>query len=142
MASVRRVYLPLSAEQVQALSNERRLAADPLTGFAITDQLRASSPSGGDEEEQEYAALQQAASAAAQNGQRVVAAADIDAHQVESATGQTQPAQVVVREGLDLRRVVSMHVLDPADERDAQSDLGLSWYDVSELGELGDLLDH
>lgn len=141
MASVRRVYLPLSAVQVRALHDDRRLAADPLTGFAVTAQLRDALPSGGDEEECEYVALQQAASTAAENGQRVVAAADIDEEQIDSSAGQAHPARIVVREGVDLRRVVSVHVLDPAHERDAQSDLGLSWYDVSELGQLGDLLD-
>lgn len=139
MASVRRVYIPISAAQVRELNDDRRLPANSLTGFAVTAQLRAALPSGGDEEEHEYMALQQAASLAAQNAQRVVAAADVDEDHVQSAEGEGHPALVLVSEGVDLRRVVSLHLLDPTDERDAQSDLDLSWYDVSELGDLVDI---
>lgn len=139
MSSVHRVYLPLGAGQLRVLHDDRRLAEDPVTGFAVTPRLRDALPPGGDEEEREYEALQQAASAAAANGQRIVVAADIDDAQVQPAAGPAHPATVLVREGVDLRRVVSVQVLDPAAEREAQSALDLSWYDVSELGDLLDL---
>lgn len=142
MSAVRRVYLPLTVAQLRVLHSERLLSGIELTGFAVTPALAQQLPSGEDDEGLEYAALQEAAQAAAVQGVRVVVAADIDDLQIEPAGDDVSLARVVVRDGLPLRRAVSLQVLDPTDERDEVSDLDLSWYDVTELAALlGDLDD-
>ncbi len=135
---MRRVYLPLTASQLQALRDTRRIGDEELVGFAVTALLTASLPASEDDEGQEYAALQEAALESASRGGRVVVAADVDDEQVQppDAGDEGSPGRVLVREGLDLRRVVSLQVLDAAGERDPDSDLDLSWYDVTELADL------
>ncbi|MDQ2851931.1 MAG: hypothetical protein M3Y49_14615 [Actinomycetota bacterium] len=146
MAAVRRVYVPVSMKQLHDLRDDRRFDARELIGFAVTDELRASGTSGGDEEDYEYRALQQAASQAAGDGGRVVCAADLESHQVQVAMSgadsahRTHDARVRIGGGLDLRRVMSLHVLDPVGERDELADLDLSWFDVTELANLIDVL--
>lgn len=155
MSAATRVYLPLNMRQLRTLSAERYLSDGELEGFAVTVALVAALPSSEDEEGHEYAALQEAALAAAVRGGLVVLAADVDSAQVEEpgqadnvedhgAAGEQMsqsPGRVVVREGVALRRVVSVQVLDPANERDPSADLELSWYDVTELAHLLEALE-
>ena len=134
---MRRVYLPLTAGQLRELQDTRRIADDGLVGFAVTRLLIESLPASEDDEGHEYAALQEAALESASCGGRVVVAADVDDEQVRSTSGdEGSPGRLLVDEGLDLRRIVSLQVLDPAGERDPDSDLDLSWYDVTELSHL------
>ncbi|MBO1755574.1 hypothetical protein [Allobranchiibius sp. CTAmp26] len=135
---MKRVYLPLTGPQLQALRDTRRVADEELVGFSVTTVLIESLPASEDVEGHEYAALQEAALESASRGGRVVVAADVDDEQVQRpASGdEGSPGRVIVHEGLDLRRVVSLQVLDPAGERDPDSDLDLSWYDVTELADL------
>ena len=135
---MKRVYLPLTVPQLQALQDARRIADEELVGFAVTALLIQSLPASEDDEGHEYAALQEAALESASRGGRFVVAADVNDDLVQSppAGDEGSPGRVLVHEGLDLRRVVSLQVLDPAGERDPDSDLDLSWYDVTELGAL------
>ncbi|NYJ73997.1 DUF6912 family protein [Allobranchiibius huperziae] len=135
---MKRVYLPLTASQLHTLQGTRRLPDDELVGFAVTELLTETLPASEDDEGREYAALQEAALQSASRGGRVVVAADVDDELVQppAAGDEGSPGRVLVREGLDLRRVVSLQVLDPAGERDPDSDLDLSWYDVTELAQL------
>ncbi len=138
---VRRVYLPVSTSAMTAMERDRELGGDPAVGFAVTEALTASLPSAEDEEGQEYASLQEAAAYAADHGLRVIAAADLDIHQIEQtatldAGAPDVLARVEVLDGVPRRRIVSLHVLDPVDERDPAGDFELSWYDVTELAEV------
>lgn len=139
MSGAIRVYLPLRIDQLHVLSTNRELLSAELRGFAVTPGLLAALPSPEDEEGGEYAALQDAAFQAAVQGVRIVVAADLDPDHVDEQFPRTpgsSAAQVTVRGGLTLPRVVSLQVLDPDDQRDPGAELELSWYDVTELAQL------
>ena len=70
-----RCYLPLSAESLVRLRDERRLTG-PLRATAVTEQARAAEPTA-DEDELEYAACQAAAASLAGSGAPVVVAAAV-----------------------------------------------------------------
>jgi hypothetical protein len=127
-----RVYLPVDTEQLRALEKDRELPDRARTGFAVTARLRAST-SVEDIEELEYLATQDAASAAAARGLRVVAAVDSDDDEIHELTDAESPSAVTVSGTIPRRHVASFHVLDPADQREAGTDLELSWYDATEL---------
>lgn len=139
MSAAIRVYVPLSSQQLRTLSTERMLSTPVLPGFAVTPRLLSTLGSEHDDESGEYAALQEAAFQVTVQGDRVVVAADVDAAQVDAQVERVPGASaalVMVRGGLALRRVVSLQVLDPVDERDPGTELDLSWYDVTELPQL------
>ncbi len=139
MSGVIRVYLPLTTDQLTELLTKREVSAAQLQGFAVTPGLLAALPSPEDEEGGEYAALQEAAFHAAVQGVRVIVAADVVPENIEEPSARSpgsSPAQVTVRGGLALPRVVSLQVLDPEGERDPGTEMDLSWYDVTELSQL------
>lgn len=136
----RRVYLPLNPSRLAALHEAGRIDG-AVIGYAPTPALAALLPGGADEEEQEYAATQEAATVAAALGDLVVAAIDIpaaefDAALTDAAQPGDSPAAVRLSGPVLLRQVASLHRLDPPGERDPDADLGLSWYDVTELPQL------
>ncbi len=132
-----RVYLPLTADQVQDLHGAGRTAAP--AGFTVTEALRRALPQD-DDEGLEYAALLAAAAAAGRARgsavtRRVIAAADLPEHtvQVPQATDRPDPAgpaAVSVTAAVALRQVVSFHVDEHAGGTD---DTDLMWWDVTEL---------
>lgn len=131
-----RVYLPTSLDRLTALRDERRLDG-PLIAYAPTPALAAAVGGNPDEEELEYAATQEAATVAAALGDDVVAAVDIPSGELAEAIKHSgppdSPAAVRLVGPVLLRQVVSLHRLDPPGQRDPDSDLELSWYDVTEL---------
>ncbi|WP_153398529.1 DUF6912 family protein [Ornithinicoccus halotolerans] len=136
-----RVYLPISPEDAQRLHRERSLELDH-PGFAVTDAVRTSHP-GGDQELWEYAALQDAAQHCLDTGAPVlVAAADIDPHQVHDS--ELEGSRVTVAGTLTLPRVAALHVGDEAlgaeTSHDPDAEVELSWYDTTELGHLVSLV--
>lgn len=155
-----RVYLPVTRTDLATLARERVLPA-PRSACAVTRALE-QSQKGADEEELEYLALQHAAHeavpTAADAGERVVvAAADVSPEEV---TGVDTPAaqlpagriacSVTVTEQVPLARIASFHVGDgiavvppgAAEDDPTQEveDVELSWYDVTELAGLLDVV--
>lgn len=131
-----RVYLPTSLDRLASLRDERRVDG-PLIAYAPTPALAAAVGGNPDEEELEYAAIQEAAVVAAALGDDVVAAIDVPSNQLTVAIQDRgpadSPAAVRFPGPILLRQVVSLHRLDPPGSRDADADLELSWYDVTEL---------
>lgn len=134
-----RVYLPTSLERLTALRDERRIEG-PLIAYAPSPALAAAVGGNPDDEELEYAATQEAATVAAALGDDVIAAVDVPssdlAAAVQHSDPQDSPGAVRLAGPVLLRQVVSLHRLDPPGERDADCDLELSWYDVTELDAL------
>lgn len=155
-----RVYLPVTGADLTALARDRVLSA-PRSACAVTRALE-QAQRGADEEELEYLALQQAASdavpAAADAGERVaVAAADVEPEGItgiDTPAGQLPPGRaacsVTVSEQVALARIASFHLADdvavqpPASSDDPAEqeaeEMELSWYDVTELSLLVDLV--
>lgn len=140
MSRIVRVYVPMAGSHVDRLATTSALPAEDLAVYAVTDAFRKTMPSSEDQEGLEYAVLQDAATAAAARGWRVVAAADVDELAMSETDGVDDPALVAVRGEIPRKRFASLHVLDPAGDRDPDSDLELSWYDITELDEVGRLL--
>lgn len=137
-----RCYLPLTAELARTLHETGSMPGD-LVAFVVTQSVRASDPTG-DEESWEYAALQDAAVHCQQEGGPVlVAAADIARDSIDDS-GPTG-SRVVVRGGVSLPRIASLHVGDDvvgevSSVSDDESVIELSWYDATELADVRDLL--
>ena len=131
----RRIYIPLTHDQLRDLAVERRLAA-PIQGYAAGAPGRVDaklSPAGA-EEEAEYLAFVAAADHAGswpEGGRRVVASADVPPVAVRESGADSAggaPVPVLLGEDVPLRSVVSLHV----DEDDSE-DPDLLWYDITEL---------
>ncbi|NNG40245.1 hypothetical protein HJ588_13310 [Flexivirga sp. ID2601S] len=137
--SRRRVYLPLDDASLAQLDESKVLDGKGIHGYAVTPELRESEPNE-DAEGLEYLAMQDAATAAAGRDLRVVAAVDLDPQQVGEGAHGDVDTEVSLLGDVRLRWVASLHVLDPAGERDVDSDLELSWYDVTELPDVRTLL--
>lgn len=138
-----RIYLPLTAEQVRLLHRDRGLQGR-FTGFAVTDDVRGSDPSG-DQESWEYAALQDAAAAAASaGGPVIVAAVDLDVDQLDQ--GPPAGSAVQVDGAVPLPRVAAFHLGDdvlsggPPGPPSPDREIELSWYDTTELASLVSLV--
>jgi hypothetical protein len=131
----RRIYLPLTHDQLRSLAADRRLVA-PLEGYAAGSPGRVDariSPAAAEEEGEYLAFVAAAAHATTLSGasRRVIASADIAPGSVrESGTASPGggPVAVLLGEDVPLRAVVSLHV-DEADS--AEPDL--LWYDITEL---------
>ncbi|ANS78401.1 hypothetical protein SGUI_1005 [Serinicoccus hydrothermalis] len=139
MATVR-CYLPLSAQSLALLRDERRLPG-PLRATAVTDDARATDTAA-DQDELEYAAAQVAASSLADDGAPVVVAA-ADAQDRDVRADQGWWVQV---DGVELARVASLHLGDDVVSGDpgalaaaGGADLELSWFDTTELDHVLDL---
>lgn len=139
MSATIRLYLVLTSEQVQQLNADKELPAAGVPAFAVTQRLIASLPGTQDEEAQEYAAVQQAAAAADETGRHVIAAADVRSVALRE-TGDPDAPQAFVEVDADIpmRRVVSLHLLDPEAERVDGEDFELSWYDITEIEDVID----
>lgn len=129
----RRIYLPLTADQLRALARTRTLPA-PLDGFTAGAQGRVDgrlAPSAATEEA-EYLAFRTAAGEPRKGARRIVASADASQDAIqESEVPAGDPVPVTTSEELPLRQVSSIHIdQDPATE-DGEPDL--LWYDVTEL---------
>ena len=74
MTTMRRIYLPLTTEQLLALRDGRELTDERFDAFAVTDAARAGRPGVDDDEVHEYAASQDAALAAVRVGVGVLEA--------------------------------------------------------------------
>jgi hypothetical protein len=136
-----RIYLPLDADAVRRLAEDREVVGSEggLAAFAVTEQVERAHPLG-DEEEWEYAALSEACEAATSlrggtAAKRVVAAADVDPSWVTTGTGSA--AAVVISSPVPLSKVVSFHVDETAGDDGMQD---LLWYDATELDEVLTLL--
>ncbi|MEO7234521.1 MAG: hypothetical protein ABIW80_04020 [Lapillicoccus sp.] len=140
----RRIYLPLSAEELRRLGAQGDLAPAPFTAYAVTDDLRRDHPAS-DEEELEYLAFTDADAAAsgeagAAGEVRLLAAADVDESAVTELLDAGRAVSAVrVSTAVPRRHVVSFHVAEPAQGADG----GLpayAWYDATELDVVLDLL--
>ncbi|GAA4871627.1 DUF6912 family protein [Serinicoccus chungangensis] len=131
-----RCYVPLTGDQLAALSQDRRLSG-PLRATAVTEVLRAQEP-GADGDELEYAAAQVAAEDLVRTGVPVVlAAVDVDAGRVTDAATDDLWIEVA---SVELPRVAALHLGDDVVTGDASlladhdsEDIELSWFDTTEL---------
>ena len=133
----RRIYLPLTHDQLSALAADRRLVA-PLEGYAAGAPGRVDariSPAAA-EEEAEYLAFVAAsehAAALSAGARRVVASADVAPGSVrESGVDEAGggPVAVLLGDDVPLRAVVSLHVDEDGDD---SGEPDLLWYDITEL---------
>jgi hypothetical protein len=134
-----RIYLPLSVAALRRLSRDGVLDAPPFPAYAVTPDLRREHPAA-DDEELEYLAFVDAATST--GAPRVVAAADVEADDVEPSdavdAASGAPSAVRVSASVPRRQVVSFHVADAHADADGAGSGGagipeLSWYDATEL---------
>jgi hypothetical protein len=130
------VYLPATTTVLRTLVDEGRLAA-PLTGFAVTESLRAfyeRSDAAADTEELEYAALLSAARASLRlldldpfaARRRVVLAADVAEDAITPVDDpDVDHGAVRIAEDVVLQQVASAHVDDAAAEQDVGAAVGV-----------------
>ena len=136
-----RIYIPLTAAGLRSLDAERAVAGAPFVAHAVTDAVRASSPSAG-QDGWEYSALSDAALRSAVlltigERHRIVAAADVAPEIVAAASpGDAldsgdfiDDSAVLILDSVALNRIASFHV----DSDGASEDDELLWYDVTEL---------
>jgi hypothetical protein len=164
-----RVYLPATTRTLRELVDTDELGPAPLTGFAVTPELRAWYRDS-DEEELEYAALTEAARGSLRmldqefgaEPRRAVVVADVPDGQVEPRPDLDRSV-VRVTAPVPLTLVAAVHVDGPDAEKAVaaavavvlEADLGsedakfvvdgaegheLLWYATQELGPLLDLL--
>ena len=133
-----RIYIPLNASRLRALSAQGALEPAPFLAHAVTPAVKASDPTGR-QDEWEYAALNDAAQTCgalltAGESRRVVAAADVSSDLVDPAepgdsdVDSDAESVVSILEAVALRAIASFHV-----DGDAGQDEDLLWYDVTEL---------
>ena len=140
----RRIYLPLTHDQLRALAADRRLTA-PIEGYAAGSPGRVDariSPAAA-EEETEYLAFVAAsehATSLSPGARRVIASADVAPASVrESSDPQNAgPVAVLLGDDVPLRAVVSLHVDEAGedsgdDDGEGNDDPDLLWYDITEL---------
>lgn len=132
----RRIYLPLSHDQVRALARDKVLAA-PIHGFAAGPPSRVDArltPAAA-EEEVEYAAFAAAAERAVETApahRRVIASADAPSSAVDEQPGAPDgTVGIVTTAELPLRHFVSLHIDE--DSSGPAGALELLWYDITEL---------
>ena len=132
-----RVYLALTADDLEALGAGRPLGPAPIHAHAVTPALGRPGLVT-DEEELEHlawlAATDEAVGRTAGGAlRRVVASADVDAATVVHPTAPDTASRVELSAPVDLRRIVSFHVdVEPG----ATDPTDLLWYDVTELGDV------
>jgi hypothetical protein len=139
-----RCYVPLSAEQLNQLHDERRLPG-PLRATAVTRSVRAAHPAA-DTEEWEHVAIQAAARGLAVDGLPVIVAA-VDLVETEVDATRAEGPQVRVGEVV-LPRVAALHVGDDVVTADPSAlpppggdeEIELSWYDTTEIAHVVDLV--
>jgi hypothetical protein len=122
-----RVYLPGTTRSLQALADGGELGPAPLTGFAVTPQLREWYVSGATEE-LEYAALLDAARGSlrlldedlAAPRRRVVVAAEVP-DKIVQPRPDLDRAVVRLAEPVPLRAVAAVHIDGPEAEKAVQA---------------------
>lgn len=138
-----RCYLPLRADQLRLLRDERLLPG-PLRATAVTKSVRAATPSG-DTEECEHVAIQAAARGMIIDGLPVIVAAVDLADDKVDATRAEGP-QVRVGD-VPLPRVAALHLGDDVvtgdrsalPSVDTEDEIELSWYDTTEIDHVVEL---
>ncbi len=134
-----RVYLPLTADDLDDLAAGRDLGPLPLAAHGLTPAL--GSPGlAHDEEELEHrawVAAAEEATARAAGARRVVASADVDSGAVTVPERPDVPTRVEVGSPLARTRVVSFHVDEAAGDTGTAD---LLWFDVTELDVVRSLL--
>lgn len=138
MSSLTRIYLPLTAADLDELATSHELSLDGRLATGVTDSLRESAPQD-DDEGWEFTATQDAAAATADGQRVVVAAADVPDDKVQPAGGEIASA-VTVSGVLSRQRVASLHLGDEGVRPEPGEELELSWYDITELDEVRRLL--
>ena len=151
------VYLPMTLSALADVLRDGAVRPAPIDGFTVTAGLRAEL-AGEDDEELEYTAQNRAAANSlprlagdpAAPRRRVVLVVDVEPDALDDADGLATGA-VVLREEVDLARVVSALVDDPVaaadvarvieapDDAEALSDLEdhqLLWFAAQELADL------
>ncbi len=134
-----RVYLPLTAEDLDDLCAGRDLGPLPLAAHGVTPALGRPGLTT-DEEELEHeawVAATEEASARAAGALRVVAAADVDSGVVTVPDRPDVPSRVEVGAPLARTRIVSLHVDETAGDTGTAD---LLWFDVTELDVVRSLL--
>ncbi|GGL28627.1 hypothetical protein H9L10_02915 [Phycicoccus endophyticus] len=128
-----RVYLPLTAADLEALVDGMDLGPPPLAAHGVTPAL-AGPGRPGDAEELEHlawvAASEEAEALRERDERRVVAAADLDAGAVTVPAAGEVPSRVEVQVPVPRSRLVSFHV---DEHRGDTGTADLLWYDVTEL---------
>lgn len=135
-----RVYLPLTAADLDALMDGAELGPVPLAAHGVTPALGRPGLTV-DEEELEHlawvAATEEADGLRDGPTRRVVAAADVDSGVVAVPASADVPSRVELLAPLARTRLVSFHVDEsPGDTGTAD----LLWFDVTELGAVIELL--
>lgn len=135
-----RVYLPLTAADLDALLEGRDLGPEPVAAHAVTPAL-GRTRIGTDEEDLEHdawvAATEEADALRENDERRVVASADVDSGVVAVPTSGEVPSRVEVLAPVPRSRIVSFHV---DEHRGDTGTADLLWYDVTELGAVVELL--
>ncbi|MBT9255883.1 hypothetical protein KMZ32_10395 [Phycicoccus sp. MAQZ13P-2] len=135
-----RVYLPLTAADLEALADGRDLGTPPVPAHGVTPALGTPGLVT-DEEELEHLAWEAAADEAdaLRDGdeRRVVASADLDAGVVSVPADGDVPSRVELLAVVPRSRIVSFHVDESAGDTGTAD---LLWFDVTELGDVLDLL--
>lgn len=138
MTTMRRIYLPLTAAELESLRTARELAGETLPGFAVTAATTAAQPGVDDDELHEFVVGQEAARAALAADGCVVAAADVAGSEVAE---DPDASSVRVSGPLPLKRFASFHLIDrEAADADPEADVELSWFDATELDLLLDVV--
>ena len=139
----RRVYVPLSPTQLDALAAGREAGPAPVIGYVapagLAPSLVEEAVSIGDLVHIMELRAAQEATAFASGGRRVVGSADIDnalLEEVAPVAGGGAPVQVEIGGPIALRRFVAFHI----DEEPGGNDGDLLWYDVTELADVRALL--
>ena len=136
-----RVYLALTADDLEQLAQGRPLGPVPRPAHAVTPAVGRPGLVTDEEELEHLAWLAAGAEAAGRSAdgtvRRVVAAADVDSATVVHPTSADTASRVELAAPVDLRRIVSFHV----DEEPGASDpTDLLWYDVTELADVRGLV--
>jgi NTE family protein len=132
--TVTRIYIPMNASGLRALSSRGAVEGTPFIAHAVTEIMRTSDPAAG-QDELEYAALSDAAETSGLlltdgESRPIVAAADVSPDCVGPASPADSDAEsaVSISEPVALKRIASFQVGgDDAEDDD------LLWYDVTEL---------
>ena len=137
-----RVYLPLNRAALESAVAAGEIGPAPLTGYAVTDRLRAAYDPDLSLEELEYAAYDLAVAASrrlldpnrAYDRRRFVAAADTDAVQPRD---DGEPGEVTITEPVAWSAVASVHAdLEELDPGSGDDDPELGWFATQEVADL------
>ena len=135
-----RVYLPLTAADLESLADGMDLGTPPVAAHGVTPALGRPGLVT-DEEELEHlawvAAADEAEALRDTDERRVVASADLDEGLVAVPADGDVPSRVELLAPVPRSRLVSLHV---DEHRGDTGTADLLWFDVTELGAVLDLL--